>query len=225
MLHEPRDEPNTSGGAIHELTRYLERMLGELGAPVVVAIDGRSGAGKSTIAAQLAAAMQAALVPGDDFFAAELTANDWDSRSPRERARDAIDWRRLRRCALEPLRAGQPAVWHAFDFTAGERADGSYGMSQESIRRDPARVIILDGAYSSRPELADLIHCAILVEAPHATRNARLARREDAAFLVAWHRRWDAAEDYYFTEIRPPSSFDIVVGGDGSRVSVKRLDA
>lgn len=100
--------------------------------------------------------------------------------------------------ALEPLRAGRTAVWHAFDFAAGVRADGSYGMSTESVRRDPAPVLILDGAYSSRPELADLVDCTILVEAPSATRHARLARREDGAFLEAWHERWDGAEDYYF---------------------------
>jgi uridine kinase len=216
-----RDQRNASGEAIDKLREYLSRMLLERGAPLVVAIDGRSGAGKSTIASQVAAAMNAALIPGDDFFAAEITSADWGARTPRERARDAIDWRRLRRLALEPLRAGRPAVWNAFDFFAGVRADGSYGMSTEPVRRDPAPVIILDGVYSARPEFADLVDCTILVEAPGATRQARLARREDAAFLEAWHERWDAAEDYYFTQIRPPSSFDLVVDSVASRVSVR----
>jgi uridine kinase len=210
---------------IDVLRRYLGRTLHAHGAPLVVAIDGRSGAGKSTIAVQLAAVMPATVIPTDDFFAAELTAADWDARSPRERARDAIDWRRLRRLVLEPLRAGQPAIWHPFDFGAGERADGSYAISSESVRCEPAPVIILDGAYSSRPELADLVGCAMLVETPAATRRARLALREAPEFLEAWHERWDAAEDYYFSAIRPPESFDMVVDSAESRVSMRKHHA
>jgi uridine kinase len=222
----PRSGLRASGNAmIDALRKYLGDALEARGAPLVVAIDGRSGAGKSTIAVQLATVIAATVIPTDDFFAAELTAADWEARSPRERARDAIDWRRLRRLVLEPLRAGQPVIWHPFDFGAGERADGSYAISSESVRREPAPVIILDGAYSSRPELADLVGCAILVESPAATRRARLALREAPEFLDAWHERWDAAEDYYFSAIRPPESFDIVVNSTESHVSMRERHA
>ena len=77
--------------------------------------------------------------------------------------------------------------------------------------RDPARVIVLEGAYSTRPELGDLIDLSVLVDSPPSVRHARLAAREDATFLKAWHARWDAVEAYYFTHVRPPSSFGLVV--------------
>jgi uridine kinase len=119
----------------------------------------------------------------------------------------------MRLCALDPLRAGQPAGWHPFDFAAGPRADGSHARSAQVTRRDPAPVIILDGAYSARPELDDALDLSVLVEAPAAVRLARLAARETPEFLAAWHRRWDAAEDYYFTHVRPPGTFDLTVAG------------
>jgi uridine kinase len=155
--------------------------------------------------------MTATMITSDDFFAAEITATEWAARTPAERARDTIDWRRLRRLALEPLRAGRPAIWQPFDFASGERADGSYAMATNTVQRQPAPVIILEGAYAARPELADLIDCAMLIETPAATRELRLAAREDPAFLAAWHERWDAAEAYYFSAVRPPASFDIIV--------------
>jgi uridine kinase len=179
--------------------------------PLLLALDGPSGTGKSVLAALVAQALGATVVPSDDFFAAEITDAEWDARSPSQRAADAIDWRRMRRDALEPLLAGKPAAWHAFDFQAGLRPDGTYPMRTEVELRNPAPVIILDGAYSSRPELADLIDLSVLVDSPPALRHARLAAREDPAFLQAWHTRWDAAEAYYFTHVRPPSSFDQVV--------------
>jgi uridine kinase len=189
----------------------LQPLLGAATHPVVVAIDGRRGAGKSTIAAGLAGATAAVVVPSDDFFAATLAAAEWEARSAEERARDAIDWRRLRRLAIEPLRAGRAAEWHPFDFEGGERPDGSYAIAATTVRREPAPLIFIEGAYCSRPELADLIDLAILVDAPADVRRARLAARESAEFLAAWHRRWDAAEDHYFTAVRPQSTFDLIL--------------
>lgn len=191
----------------------VHRVLREHGSPMLVAIDGRSGAGKSTVAAILAAATHATVVPSDDFFAAEITTAQWEARTASERARDAIDWRRLREEALEPLLAGRSATWHPFDFAAGPRPDGTYAMSPELVRREPAPVIILDGAYSTRPELADLTSLTILVEMPPAVRLKRLAGREAPDFLASWHARWDVAEDFYFAHVRPPSAFDLVVDG------------
>jgi len=182
------------------------------GGPMLVALDGGSGSGKSTLAALVAADLDAAIVESDDFFAAEITDAEWDAMGPRERAAAAIDWRRLRREALEPLLARKTASWYPFDFAAGTRPDGTYPMSREAVTRGPASVIILDGAYSARPEISDLIDLTVLVDVPMSERHRRIAVREkDKAFLAAWHAHWDAAEDDYFTHVRPASSFDLVV--------------
>ena len=179
--------------------------------PILVAIDGPSGSGKSTFARRIADQFGGALIQSDDFFAAGISNAGWDARTARERAADAIDWRRVRVEALEPLLAGKPAKWHPFDFAAGVRADGSYRMRSDFVEREPARVIVLEGAYSTGDAVADLIDLTVLVDAPRELRHARIRAREEPAFLAAWHARWDAAEDVYFTQMRPPSSFDLVV--------------
>ncbi len=181
--------------------------------PVVVAVDGPSGAGKSTLAATIARDLNAAIIPCDDFFAAEIPRAVWDTLTPDARAAAGLDWRRLRSEALESLLDGRPAQWHAFDFAAGEQLDGTYGMRPDFVGREPAAVIVLEGAYSTRPEIADLIDLSVLVDAPVEIRHARLAAREDPQFLTAWHARWDEAEEFYFKHLRRPSSFDIVVRG------------
>ena len=128
----------------------ITRLTRERASPILVALDGRSGTGKSTLAMALAQDVPATVVPSDDFFAAEITAAAWAVRSASERARDCIDWRRLRREALEPLLSGHAAAWHPFDFGVGARADGTYGISTEIVRREPGPIAILDGAYSTR---------------------------------------------------------------------------
>ena len=206
---------NTPHTALHQAADTIvdaaRRVLAERGAPILVAIDGGSGAGKSTLATLVATALGATEVPSDDFFAADIPDAGWDARSTQERSDDGIDWRRLRSEAIEPLLAGKTARWHAFDFVAGQRPDGTYPMQTAWTEREPADVIVVDGAYSARPELADLIDLAVLVDVPVETRHARLDARDEADFSSAWHARWDAVEEYYFTQIRPPSAFDLVV--------------
>ncbi len=177
--------------------------------PFLVALDGGSGAGKSTLALLIAQALNAALIQGDDFYAANISHTEWETRTPEQRAADVIDWRRLRVEALEPLLAQKPARWHAFDFASG-RPDGTYAMRMDFVEHQPADVIVLDGAYSLRPELADLIDLSVLVDVPVAVRHERLAARESSN-LDSWHTRWDAAEEYYLTHVRPKSSFDLVI--------------
>ena len=197
--------------ALQELVATVQRLQQRTTAPIVIAIDGRSGAGKSTVTAALSEALGATSVPCDDFFAAHISAGEWDARAPARRAADALDWRRLREEAIEPLRAGRPARWLPFDFAAGPRANGTYGYQTVPATREPRPVVLLDGAYSARPELVDVVDFAVLVEAPVAVRRARLAAREDSQFLAAWHACWDPAEEYYFTVVRPPATFDLVV--------------
>jgi uridine kinase len=180
-------------------------------AHIVVALDGPSGSGKSTLARAIAEEIAAVVVPVDDFFAAHIPDAGWDARSAEARARDVFDWPRLRREAVEPLREGKTARWHAFDFEAGVLPDGTYGMSSDWVSRDPAPVVLLDGAYSAGPQLADLVDLTVLVDAPEGERRARLEAREDPHFLEAWHARWDAAEAHYFTRVRPPSAYDLIV--------------
>ena len=189
----------------------IERRRTAGATPIVVGLDGPSGTGKSSIARLIEQDLDVAVIQSDDFFAASISAAEWEVRSPAEKVRDCIDWKRLRTKALAPLLQGRPAEWHPFDFDAGPHPDGSYGMSSDLIRLEPGPVIIIDGAYSCRPELTDLLDLSILVDAPQDICWKRLADREEERFLEEWHQRWDAAEAYYFSEICPSSSFDLIV--------------
>ena len=197
--------------AVHKIVQQVQRRQLAKSKPLLIAIDGGSGSGKSTVASAAAEKLGAALVLGDDFFAAHITDQGWAQRDFKARAADSIDWQRLRREALEPLLAGKRARWHPFDFESGVRSDGTYRMLAEFVECAPADVIVLDGAYSARPELSDLIDLSVLIDAPVALRHERLRTREERTWLNAWHARWDEAEEYYFTHVRPASSFDLVI--------------
>ena len=94
------------------------------------------------------------------------------------------------------------------------RPDGTYSMSSKLTSCDPASVIILEGAYSTGPELGDFINLSVLVDVPVEVCHRRLAARESADFLCSWHARWDAVEEHYFTLVRPKVSFDLIVANE-----------
>jgi uridine kinase len=193
-----------------EIIEQLQNLLSRKQHPIVVAIDGGSGAGKSTLALIIKDELDVALIPLDDFFSANIPDSEWDKCTVEEKLKHVFDWVRLRNHAIVPLLKGRPAKWHAFDFQSGLRADGTYGMEKERKKLEPADVILIEGAYSASPELADLIDFAILVDVPIKERHVRLTAREDHDFLVNWHQRWDEVEIYYFNQVRPKSSFDFV---------------
>ncbi len=178
--------------------------LSQTRSPIIAAVDGRSGVGKSTLSAWIAERVGATLVDQDDFYAGG-DINDWRRLSPQEKADRVIDWRRVREEVLQPLRVGMQARWHPFDWETME------GLAPEPIIAQPSDIVILDGAYSSRPELADLIDPSILVVLTDVVRRERLRHREGEAAVSEWHAIWDEAEEYYFGTVRPPHVFDVVI--------------
>jgi len=178
---------------------------------VVVALDGGSGAGKSTLAALIEQGLDATVISLDDFFSADIPDERWDGFTVEEKLEHVFDCNRLRDQAIAALLEGRVARWHAFDFESGLRPDGTYGMQPKATEREPADVILIEGAYAAGPALADLVDLSILVDVPVEQRHARLRRREDTGFLETWHKRWDPVESHYFNNVRPKSSFDLVV--------------
>jgi len=194
-----------------KIVSEIQRLQSLRPGTVVVVIDGGSGAGKSALASLIENEVDIALIQIDDFFAADIPDSQWDHFSVEERLKYAFNWQRLRKNAIEPLLTGDPARWYAFDFESGMRSDGTYGMQTIPVGREPADVILIDGAYSSSQELADLVNMTILVDVSVVDRHVRLAAREDENFLKRWHKLWDPVEEYYFTHVRPRNSFDLVV--------------
>lgn len=182
--------------------------------PYVVGIDGRSGAGKSTLAAEVAARLgtPVVVIEGDEFYAGGSAAT-WDRRTAVERAESVIDWRRQRQ-VLDGLRQRGEATWHPFDWDAPTWDADEVPLRAEPIRTvaGPGTVVIVEGAYSCRPQLHDHLDLRVLLLAPAQLRRRRLVERDGEAYHDDWAARWTAAEDHYFSAVMPPIRFDLVLG-------------
>ncbi len=183
---------------------HLEQLVSDLGGVRVIAVDGHSAAGKSTFAQLVATRFGAALVAGDDFYRV-MDPVERAGLSTAEGADRYYDWQRMRDEAVIPLRAGHKARYRPYDWDQN-------AMSSDVRVISPAEVVVLEGLFVARPELAAYVDINIVVETSAAARHDRQARRADAS--PDWLKRWDAAERWYFEHIRPVDTFDIRVGGD-----------
>jgi molybdenum cofactor guanylyltransferase len=169
----------------------------------VIAIDGPSCAGKSILATGLALRSAGSVVEGDDFYRNTLPSLNL---AQREAMADpavvdaVIDWERLRAEALFPLRARRSATFQPYDWDAD---DGRLAPPKTIPAAD---LVIVEGVYAARPQLADLVDLAVYLGVDPQVRAQRYAEREDDP---DWRRFWERGEAHYFRVVRPPASFDI----------------
>ncbi len=173
--------------------------------PVVVGIDGRSGSGKSTLARELAVhiPLPVAIVEGDDFYS-DIADGERAGLSPADGYEQYFDWRRMKSQVLEPLRDGNNALrYQQYDW---QRA----AMGNWVQTKQPA-VVIVEGVYTLRPQLRDLLDVSVYVRASDELRSQRQVRRGENS--NEWIGRWAAAEEYYESQLEPWRDVDFTVDG------------
>jgi uridine kinase len=142
-------------------------------------------------------------VEGDDFYRhtlPRLTVAEREAMSDAAVVDAVIDWERLRAEALLPLRARESARFQPYDWDADD------GRLAPPKIIPPADVIIVEGVYTARPELADLVDVAVYLGVDHQVRARRYAERGNDP---DWQRFWERGEAHYFRAIRPAEDFHV----------------
>ncbi|MFD3274162.1 AAA family ATPase [Paenibacillus dendritiformis] len=186
-------------------------------ATLVIGIDGCGGSGKSTLASQLAAECpNATVVHMDDFY---LPSADIVEGSPMEKPVGAdFDWQRMRRQVLCPLSQDREGRYQRYDWDSDTLA--------EWHTVPMGGVVIVEGVYSIRHELAEQYDVTIWVDCPRETRLSRGLARDGEGARDMWVTNWMVAEDIYMAKHLPHQRADLVVHGtENGGTSVPKLKA
>ena len=176
------------------------------GEPLLIAIDGMGGSGKSTLAAQLSAALASSSVVEVDDFYRPMTAEERRRMGPRDSYEGYFDWPRLLEEAIEPLRRQRRARFRRYDWEKNR-----LGEWRELA---PADVVIVEGVFTTRPELSPLFDITVYIDTPREQCAARMAARGYES--LDWMEHWMAAEDWYLAHHRPAERADLVIDGSES---------
>ena len=167
--------------------------------PLVLALDGRCGSGKTALADRLTRQFPASIVlHTDDFYLPPAQrVHGWE-KTPCAN----MDLVRLRDEALRPAYEGQPVLYRAYSCRAG-----AYQPVQE-LAAQP--LVILEGSYSHHPLLAGHETLQVLVTCSREEQTRRLQAREGERY-ANFAARWIPLEEGYFAQYRIEETTDLAV--------------
>ncbi len=196
----------------------------EMPHPVRVAIDGPDAAGKTTPADELVAPIRALGRPVirasvDGFHNPAAVRYRRGTGSPEGSYRDSFDHRALTGSLLGPLGPGGSRRYRTAVFD--HRTDADVHMPFRVAEANA--VLLFDGIFLLRPELAGYWDFTVFVEASFATALARAEQRDAASFggveqvRRRYEQRYIPGQRLYYAEARPRERADVVVDNNDPR--------
>jgi uridine kinase len=173
--------------AVRRIVAEVTAAPAQAGGTRVLAIDGPSGAGKTS----LAAAVRAALGPGPVIHLDDLYPG-WDGLA--ESIPRLVEW------VLRPLAEGRPPRYRRYDWGRARYA--------EWIEVPPAAVLIVEGAGAGSLPAAPYLSLLVWLDSPASNRFERAMARDGESYRPHW-QRWAHQEERYFAEHDPRGRADL----------------
>jgi hypothetical protein len=139
----------------------------------LVTVDGYSGAGKTSFAAELGTALDAPVLSMEELYAG------WAGLAAAVPL--AVEW------IAAPLAAGRPARWRPWGWLRNVR-------SEAWREQAPAPFVVLEGCGAGAAALRPFTGTAIWLDCPPDERDRRLRAREDWAGYARYREIWIAQE-------------------------------
>jgi cytidylate kinase len=173
---------------VAEIVSLVDARRARCGSTHLVAIDGPSGAGKTTLAAEVAAALAAPTVHMDDLYPG------WDGLMAASGA--------LAADLLEPLAATGRGRWRRWDW-AKERPAEWHEVSAPGA-------LIVEGCGTLAAANVRRAHLALWLDADDTLRKTRALDRDGAGFASHWDQ-WQSEFEEYLAREHPRARADLVL--------------
>lgn len=178
----------------------VETLKQRLSSQLVIGISGFGGAGKSTVAGQLAKAMDSAqVVSADDFLINRLQNRDdsWND----------VDRARILREVLEPFRKGEEIHYRRYDWLTNQ--PGEWRTLPQSAR------LVLEGIGILHPDLAPSFDVTVWIDVPIEVAGKRGKYRDREIYKLDndrfWNDVWIPNDLDYIERYRPHENADYLL--------------
>lgn len=180
-------------------TEFEELILADR--PVIVGIDGRCGSGKTSFAEMLRKHFPCNVLHMDDFYLPfRKRQPDW-----MEIPGGNMDFERLRRELLLPLRAGEQAYYHAYVCPEDKL--------MEPVKLTGHKLTVVEGSYSHHPSMQEDYDLRIFLTCSPDVQRSRLKKREGSNFS-GFEEKWIPMEERYFQRFDIEANSHLVINTD-----------
>lgn len=167
--------------------------------PVLAAIDGRCGSGKTTLGKLIAQVLPCNLLHMDDFYLPQgLRAKNWKNIPGGN-----MDFMYALHAVVEPAKAGEPVVFRPYVCKKG-------GFGQE-VTLPSRRLTVLEGSYCQHPLLREHYDLRIFLTCGSQAQERRLRDREGGERFQAFRDTWIPLEERYIRQFQVEQTAHIVV--------------
>ncbi len=166
---------------------------------LIIAIDGGSAAGKTSLAELLRQKYGCTVFHADDFF---LRPEQRTAQRLSEPGGN-MDRERLKSEVLEALKKGEPVCYRPFSCQSMSLMD--------EVRVEPDAVVVVEGAYSMHPELEEFYGLTVFLDVEPELQKRRILKRNEEKKAEMFFSRWIPMEQRYFEELKVKERCDIVI--------------
>lgn len=154
---------------------------------VTIAIDGRCGSGKTTLANKLKEYFDCHIFHMDDFYLQEYQRTKERYNEPGGN----VDRERFKKEVLDPLNNQQDVLYRPLDCSSMSISEGTLYPYKP--------INIIEGSYSCHPELIEDYDITIFVDIDESLRHQRIEERNGKEALNMFIKKWIPLEEKYFS--------------------------
>lgn len=168
-------------------------------APVIIAIDGRCGSGKTSLAKELSHIFECNIFHLDDYFV------PFEMKTKERLAEPGgnVHYERFYDEIMMPLKNNKAVTYRPFHCSTMSLGD--------PIQVESKKLNIAEGSYSLHPVMMDIYDYKIFLTHDEETQKQRILKRNGEEKLKQFINLWIPLEELYFSELQIPSCSDIVV--------------
>ena len=174
------------------MQNIVQSIINEFGAirrqkqHILIAIDGRSAAGKTTLAALLQESCGCNVIHMDSFFLRPEQRTDQRLGEPGGN----VDRERFLEEVMAPLSRGESFSYRPFDCKRQKMSP--------PVQVVPHRITVIEGAYSCHPLLAPSYDLTVFLSIGKTEQHRRILSRNGEQGLAMFAQKWIPLEERYF---------------------------
>lgn len=176
----------------------LEKIHQRSGETMLMAVDGRCAAGKTTLAARLQRETGCSVIHMDDFF---LRPEQRTERRIQESGGN-VDHERFLEEVMLPL-----SRWEPFTY---RKCNCKQQTMSPAIQVEPGDIVIIEGSYSCHPVLWDYYDFRVFLDIDPEEQLRRIRQRNGNQAVPVFRDRWIPLEEQYFDAYQVRERCDLI---------------